>query len=76
MVYALLVCTYVAATPHVVNCHMPGNISDPSLVLFQVKAECTRAAAQRNLAWHDKPGAAVWTRYVCLDRPPPADLGQ
>lgn len=72
MVYAIFLCTYVAALPHVSQCQLLGSV-DPSLVVFDDKQKCEQAAAQKNSVWHDKPGATMWVRYVCLDKPAPED---
>lgn len=70
VVYAMFVCTYITGVPSI-NCHVPGDVADTSLIFFDDKEKCERAAAQRNTVWHDKPGATMWVRYVCLDKPPP-----
>jgi hypothetical protein len=69
MLYAILLCTYVAALPHVSNCQLIGAV-DRSLVIFDDKQKCEQAAAQKNAVWHDPPSATVVARYVCLERPP------
>lgn len=69
MMYAIFLCTYVVAMPHVSHCQLPGNVVDPSLVIFDSKEKCERAAIQRNAVWHDPPSATVRARYVCLERP-------
>jgi hypothetical protein len=43
MVYAILLCTYVAALPHVSNCQLLGAV-DRSLVIFDDKQKCEQAA--------------------------------
>jgi hypothetical protein len=72
MVYAIFLCTYVAALPHVSHCQLLGSV-DRSLVIFDNQQKCKQTAAQRNSVWHDSPSATVRSRYVCLERAPPAN---
>jgi hypothetical protein len=71
VLYAMFLCTYVAALPHVAHCELPSAIADSTLVIFENEKKCDQVAVQRNAVWRDPPGARMWTRYVCLERAPP-----